>query len=146
MYKLLEDYSGNGIDLKKGLYTHEELVKLYPNEDTLNYCLTCTTLKDFIEIVNVGTTEEPLVDVGDIVETDTSEKIELDEVSAAVINEEGTTEEPLAKIVFLVEKDIKQKKKVVFKANDKLTFEQLEGFDIANLISEGFLSETKILG
>jgi aspartokinase len=119
IYKLLEDYSGNGIDLKKGVYTHEELVKLYETEEKLHFCLTCTNLKEYLELVDTQEVQEVIIP--------------------------AATEEKIS-IVFLVEKEIKQKKKVVFKVGEKLTFEQLEGFDIAKLAEEGFIIETKVLG
>jgi hypothetical protein len=57
-YKLLQDYSENGITLKKGKYSKSHLVSLYGSEDKFNFCLQCTSLK---EVLHIETPEDNLV-------------------------------------------------------------------------------------
>lgn len=52
MFKLSEDYTGNGVSLKKGEYSQEELIKLYGSEDTFNFCFTCTDLGEYLKEEN----------------------------------------------------------------------------------------------
>ena len=48
MFKLLNDYSENGILLKAGEYSREELIELYGSKETFEFCLNCTSLRDVL--------------------------------------------------------------------------------------------------
>tara|TARA_R110000787_G_scaffold148994_1_gene262962 strand:- start:53 stop:517 length:465 start_codon:yes stop_codon:yes gene_type:complete len=50
MYTLNKNYSGNGVALKAGKYTKEQLIELYGSEKKLNFCLKCTSLKTVVKI------------------------------------------------------------------------------------------------
>jgi len=48
LFELTKDFNENGIVLKKGEYTKNELIKIYESEDKFNFCFQCTSLKDIL--------------------------------------------------------------------------------------------------
>ena len=48
LFELTKDFNENGIILKKGEYTKNELIKIYESEDKFNFCFQCTSLKDIL--------------------------------------------------------------------------------------------------
>jgi predicted adenine nucleotide alpha hydrolase (AANH) superfamily ATPase len=134
-FKLTKDYNGNGINLKAGEYSKEELVKLYQDEGRFNFCLTCTSLKDVLEEAK----EEKQSFIGKVLETIASPSVEE-------LNEE-LEEVSVVETVYIAKEDIKKGKKVIFKKDDKITDEELEktfGDKLDNSIYD-LLLETKIV-
>jgi hypothetical protein len=48
LFELTKDFNENGVVLKRGQYTKNELIKIYESEDKFNFCFQCTTLKDIL--------------------------------------------------------------------------------------------------
>lgn len=126
MFKLLEDYNENGVDLKAGKYSLEQLEELYGSKDKFNFCLQCTSLKNVLQKIETRkkTFKEKLFDKIEEIIEETDVKIS---------------------IKYLVEKTIKEGKKSIFEVGDKLNAEHLEKFDIQALIDEGSLLEIKVV-
>lgn len=139
-FKLIKDFNGNGIDLKAGEYLKEELIKLYGDEGRFNFCLTCTSLKDFLKEAK----EEKQSFVEKVLEALTSPTVDyLNED----LEEVKKSESILVKTVYIAKENIKKGKKVVFKKDDKITDEELEkvfGDKLDKSIYE-LLFETKIV-
>lgn len=105
MFELEKDFNENGINLKAGKYSKEDLIKLYGGEDKFNFCFTCTSLKNALKETKQEITEE-------VVEAETP----IEEV----------VEFAPIKISYIAKEDIKKGKKVIFKKDDKITLEELE--------------------
>jgi hypothetical protein len=162
MFELIKDYNGNGIQLKKGEYSKEQLIKLYSNEGRFNYCLTCTSLKEVLLPITQSLKEkivEKVQEVIDIVSNDQQEeKIEesneeemIEEPNEEEMieepNEEEMIEEPNEEVItiFIAKENLKKNNKIVFKKDDKITYEELEqtfGNDLNSIFDK--LIETKI--
>jgi len=139
-FKLIKDFSDNGIYLKKGEYSREDLVKLYQDEGRFNFCFTCTSLKDVLKEIkeeNQSFAEKIL----QIVVNPSVDYLNQD------LNEDNNISECQIKIIYIAKEDIKKGKKVVFKKDDKITDEDLEkvfGKKFDNSIYD-LLLETKIV-
>jgi len=130
MFRVLRPYSGNGVLLEAREYTKEELVSLYGSENSLNFCLKCTSLKDAVEEVageEVALKEKIIKKVEEVIE---------------VVSGEASEEVALK---FLVQENIKKGRKILFKEGDKVTEEELEDLDIQELLNEGKLLEIKVV-
>ena len=103
MFELIRDFNENGIALKAGKYSKEDLIKLYGGEDKFNYCFTCTSLKNALKEVD-----------GKVVEK--TETIGIEEVQEFA---------PIT-ISYIAKEDLKKGKKVIFKKDQKITLEELE--------------------
>lgn len=114
------------LELKKEkIYSKKELVEFLESEGVLKFKLKCTKLKhaliNFEEAKAVSIKEEkPVVEIE---------------------NKEQSNSE----IMFVVNKQVKKENKVVFKKSEKVKLSDLEGFDVADLVENGFLTEIKIL-
>ena len=75
LFELTKDFNENGIVLKKGEYTKNELIKIYESEDKFNFCFQCTSLKDIlIEKENKIETPEDKLEVEiPVIEVETPE-------------------------------------------------------------------------
>ena len=75
LFELTKDFNENGIILKKGEYTKNELIKIYESEDKFNFCFQCTSLKDIlIEKENKIETPEDKLEVEiPVIEVETPE-------------------------------------------------------------------------
>lgn len=127
MFQLLKDFNENGVELKKGQYSKEELIKLYGDEDKFNFCLTCTSLKDAL------------------IETKEAKKSFIEKVIDAVAD--PVLKEPELEIVYIAKEDIKKGRKVIFKKEAKITFADLEkafGDKVNEIFEQDLLIETKI--
>lgn len=62
MFKLSADYKENGIDLKAGKYSKEQLIKLYGSEDSFNFCLKCTSLGKVLVEVKEGKSDKRVIE------------------------------------------------------------------------------------
>lgn len=139
-FKLIKDFSENGIKLKAGEYSKEELIKLYGDEGRFNFCLTCTSLKDVLKEVK----EEKQSFVEKVLEALTTPPVDYLNQDLEEVKE---SESILVKTVYIAKEDIKKGKKVVFKKDDKINDEELEkafGDKLDKAIYE-LLLETKIV-
>lgn len=48
-FKLLANFNENGIFIKKGHYTYDELVRFFGDEGKFNFCFNCTSLKEILK-------------------------------------------------------------------------------------------------
>jgi hypothetical protein len=108
MFELIKDFNENGIALKAGKYSKEDLIKLYGGQDKFNYCFTCTSLKNALKESKEGIIEE--------VKEITIETPAVEEVKEFA---------PIT-ISYIAKEDIKKGKKVIFKKDQKITLEELE--------------------
>lgn len=126
-FELLKDFNENGVELKKGQYSKEELVKLYDSEDRFNFCLTCTSLKE--ALIEIKESKKSFI-----------QKV-IDVVADPVL------EQPKIEIVYIAKEDIKLGRKIIFKKEAKITFADLEkafGDKVNEIFEKDLLIETKI--
>lgn len=137
MFKLLKDFNENGIDLKKGTYSKDQLIKLYGDEGAFNFCFTCTSLKEYL--LEVKQKDKSMLEkILDVV----SEPLVKD-----IILETEKVEDDKVDIVYIVKEEIRKGKKVIFSKDDKITFLQLEeafGDKVNEIFEKDLLIETKI--
>ncbi len=132
------------IALKKGeSYSRKDLVKFLEKEGTLNFKLKCTKLKnaliefdkDIQESIRSDIAQEPVA----------QEPVAQEPVAQEPVAQEPVAQEPVAQeMVFLVNKQIKKDNKVLFKKGQKIAISELKDLDVASLVADGSLIETKI--
>lgn len=132
MFELLRDFNENGVDLKKGHYSKEELIKLYEDEGRFNFCLTCTSLKEVL------------------IELKEDKKSFIEKIVDVIANpsvEDTMLETSEFETIYIAKEDIKKGKKVIFKKEAKITFADLEkafGDKVNEIFEQDLLMETKI--
>ena len=115
MFELEKNFNENGINLKAGKYSKEDLIKLYGGEDKFNYCFTCTSLKQSLKELDNKTNKEDVKPIEEFA--------------------------PIT-ISYIAKEDLKKGKKVIFKKDDKITLEELEAnFTLEEVVDK--LIETK---
>ncbi len=137
------------IALKKGeSYSRKDLVKFLEKEGTLNFKLKCTKLKnaliefdkDIQESIRSDIAQEPVAQ-----EPVAQEPVAQEPVAQEPVAQEPVAQEPVAQeMVFLVNKQIKKDNKVLFKKGQKIAISELKDLDVASLVADGSLIETKI--
>jgi hypothetical protein len=139
MFKLIRNFNENGIDLKKGDYSRDDLIKLYEGEERFNYCFTCTSLKDAL----IEVTEEDKSIVEKIIETVATPQVEY-ELEEQEIQEEDKLIE--FETVFVAKENIKKGKKIVIKKDQVVMYSELTeifGEELDNSVFN-LLIETKV--
>lgn len=146
MFNLLKDYSGNGIALKAGEYSREELIALYGDEGRFNFCLNCTSLKEvLIPIVEKKTISDKIASIAEMV---AGQSIEHTMAGIEMVNPE---EELEIEMVYIAKENIKKGKKIVIKKDEKVSSVELEAIfgdkldgSIFDLLIEGKISKKDV--
>ncbi len=127
------------IALKKGeSYSRKDLVKFLEKEGTLNFKLKCTKLKNALIEFDKDIQESIRSDIA-------QEPVAQEPVAQEPVAQEPVAQEPVAQeMVFLVNKQIKKDNKVLFKKGQKIAISELKDLDVASLVADGSLIETKI--
>ena len=108
MFELAKDFNENGIALKAGKYSKEDLIKLYGGKDKFNFCFTCTSLKNALK-----ESKEEIIE-------------ETQEATIEIPAIEETQEFAPITISYIAKEDLKKGRKVIFKKDQKITLEELE--------------------
>lgn len=127
MFKLIKHFNENGINLKAGKYSREQLAKLYGGEDRFNFCFTCTSLKNALIEIKQKT------DKG---------KTNIDETISEISDVKKDEEFPPIIISYIAKEDIKKDKKVIFNKDQKITLEELETYFTLQEVADKLI-ETK---
>lgn len=75
-FELIRDFNENGINLKKGDYTLQNLINIYGTEDKFNFCFKATSLKEVLK-EKIETPEDKL----EIKKPEDNIQIETQEIS-----------------------------------------------------------------
>lgn len=146
MFELIKDYNGNGIELKKGEYSKEQLIKIYNDEGRLNYCLSCTSLKEVLIPIKKSLKEKIVDKVEEVIDIVSNNKSE-NQVQEVQLEEPNGKEHNGEEIetIFIAKENLRKNNKVVFKKDDKITYEELEeafGNNLKSIFDK--LIETKV--